>query len=1093
MGSFKEKLENILFFIKKYWIVILIGLIVALLLIAYLSGLITQMNVNGTMDISGGEKQPIDKNIFKNFQISFATPQGQKTFGAFVLLICMAIVVFIVIRKMDNPGSMDPDRNFDYSKKNTYGTSGWMSKKEMNNALDVKRVELTYGTILGAIGNDTVSIVPTVRKDSVVKFTDEQKKKSMKTNKHVCVMGSSGSMKSRAFVRPTIFQCIRRGESMIITDPKGEMYEDMAELLRNEGYHVNIFNLKDQIYSDSWDCLAEVTDEVMAQVFCSVIIQNTGGARGDHFWDNAEMNLLKALVLYVTIEHKKNGLPVTMPEVYRLLTTQTVADLERMFKILPQTHPAFVPYSIYAQAGENVRGNVVIGLSSRIQVFQSQVTKNITSFPEIDLTRPGKEKCAYFCAISDQDATFTFLSSLFFAFLFIKLVKYADMFSKTPGKLDVPVNFILDEFSNIGSIPDFEKKISTVRSRDINISVIIQSIPQLKNRYPNDVWQEIIGNCDTQLFLGCTDEMTAKYISDRSGVATIDIQSEQTVRKTLAVAQVVPEYKKTESVGKRNVLTQDEVMRLPGREALVIIRGEKLLKVDKFDFTRHPMSKSMVPSRINSRIPRWHRREMEAEAAGYELRTEKRGGGNLYYFNPKNGTFYERTAFINADDIDELQSVIPKGDTVKVAIDRNVGYQIIRDESGEVYVVNSQTGETRQYYGFDERGELRTEPETIKPAAAVPVYTEETGVSEQLTASVDSVIHKEQNNFVPLPTTFNEIEPSISDRSPTAVSDNTAVPPTKKNGDKPSLSSLFDSLLGPKKERKGEAVLEESMLTSSTLPERGKSMASTARLGSPNEIPEKIFDIPDEDPATDNSIDETDIWGNLRPALEDYKPKQPVPDNSAILTDSVADKDVSEAGVAVESEAQRSTHTAQRSPAKPVQARNKSAKLSGQKPKQNIDLFSLDKKEPKKEKRPTVPEQQSDKLPVEAPTSDTPEIYADELFADAVETETSISIDPFDYIPNNARSEITADSRREIKPEQEAVFEAPEEISEMPPAMSAAEILGELHMAKKSKRSKDRTTGDKDRADTSFDEPSGRDEPTSDWDYAFISSDELFD
>ena len=204
---------------------------------------------------------------------------------------------------------------------------------------------------------------------------------------------------------------------------------------------------------------------------------------------------------------------------------------------------------------------------------------------------------------------------MFFSFLFIKLVKYADNFGKIPGKLDVPVNFILDEFANIGLIPDFEKKISTVRSRDINISVIIQNIPQLKSRYPNDVWQEIIGNCDTQLFLGCTDETTAKYISDRSGVATIDITSQAVQKKTMTPFQIIPEVKETQSVGKRNILTQDEVLRLPGKNALVIIRGEKILKVDKYDYSRHPYKKKMRPCRMSERIPEWRKRMLEEEEA----------------------------------------------------------------------------------------------------------------------------------------------------------------------------------------------------------------------------------------------------------------------------------------------------------------------------------------------------------------------------------------------------------------------------------------------------------------------------------------------
>ena len=151
--------------------------------------------------------------------------------------------------------------------------------------------------------------------------------------------------------------------------------------------------------------------------------------------------------------------------------------------------------------------------------------RNITAYPEIDLELPGKEKCAYFCITSDQDSTFDFLSSLFFSFLFIKLVRFADR-NGVDGKLPKAVNFILDEFPNIGAIPDFKKKISTVRSRNISISVIFQNIAQLKNRYPYDEWQEIIGNCDTQIALGCTDEMTARFLSDRTGEVTISVSSQ---------------------------------------------------------------------------------------------------------------------------------------------------------------------------------------------------------------------------------------------------------------------------------------------------------------------------------------------------------------------------------------------------------------------------------------------------------------------------------------------------------------------------------------------------------------------------------------
>ena len=152
-----------------------------------------------------------------------------------------------------------------------------------------------------------------------------------------------------------------------------------------------------------------------------------------------------------------------------------------------------------------MRSGVIIGLGTRLQVFQNKLIRQITSYNEISLTQPGYEKCAYFCITSDQDSTFDFLSSLFMSFVFIKLVRYADKYGDG-GKLPVPVHILADELANGGcTIADLTKKISTIRSRQLSISCIFQNLPQMQNRYPLNQWQEIIGNCDTQLFLGCTE------------------------------------------------------------------------------------------------------------------------------------------------------------------------------------------------------------------------------------------------------------------------------------------------------------------------------------------------------------------------------------------------------------------------------------------------------------------------------------------------------------------------------------------------------------------------------------------------------------
>lgn len=418
-------------------------------------------------------------------------------------------------------------------------------------------------------------------------------------------------MKSRAFARNMIFQCVARGESLIITDPKSELYESMAVYLENEGYKVQMFNLVNPENSDSWNCLMEIEgQETMAQVLSDVIIQNTGSGKGDHFWDNAELNLLKALVLYV-----EQGFPPeskNIGQVYKLLTMSSEKELNGLFDLLPVSHPAKMPYLIYKQSSETVRSGVIMGLGSRLQVFQNKLIRQFTAFDEIDLTLPGKQKCAYFCITSDQDSTFDFLSSLFMTFAFIKLVRYADKYGDE-GKLPVPVHILADELANTGAILELNKKISVIRSRNISISCIFQNLPQMQNRYPLNQWQEIIGNCDTQLFLGCTDEVTAEFISSRSGDITVGVSSEAKQLNNWRVSDYTPEYRQTRSIGKRKLLTPDEILRLPLDAALIILRGQKVLKVEKYDYTLHPDAKKLVPKKASEHIPQWKNQDDSEE------------------------------------------------------------------------------------------------------------------------------------------------------------------------------------------------------------------------------------------------------------------------------------------------------------------------------------------------------------------------------------------------------------------------------------------------------------------------------------------------
>ena len=519
-------------------------------------------------------------------------------YGVYGVLICIGLLAVLLLMVMrmgySDTGEYDTDRNFIYSAKGTYGTSGWMSRKEMAGVLDlVPDLRKHKGVVLGMLDNKAVCIP-----------------ENPHINGNLAVYGSSGSMKTRSFCVNRILQAAIRGESLIISDPKSELYEKSSEYLRDQGYCVKVFNLVNPENSDSWNCLSEVEgQELMAQLFVDVIIKNTiNNGKGDHFWDSCEMNLLKALVLYVDQSYAEQNRNIG--EVYRLLTLSGESDLDSLFENLPPTHPAKAPYSLYKQASDTVRSGVIIGLGSRLQVFQSELIKKITTRDEIDLELPGQERCAYFLVTSDQDSTFDFLASLFLSFCFIKLVRYADK-NCEGGKLPVPVHVLGEELTACGTIPDLSRRLSVIRSRNISMSCVFQNLAGLQNRYPLNLWQEILGNCDAQLFLGCTDELTAEFISSRTGLASVSVSSKSKQLGTWRISNYTPEYRETSGVGKRPVLTPDEVLRLPIKQALVIIRGQKVLKVDKMDYSKHPEASKLRSCKASAHIPEWRRLEQE--------------------------------------------------------------------------------------------------------------------------------------------------------------------------------------------------------------------------------------------------------------------------------------------------------------------------------------------------------------------------------------------------------------------------------------------------------------------------------------------------
>lgn len=574
--------------VLKWSVIITLCFIVNIWLIAPLVKMQEIMSANMI-----GDKLPDMSYIgrmYKNplLSLKYLTEENNfiKWFVSSAVLWGFLISLFFITRGANNEDVTNNGKVISFSKDNgTHGTAQWMSMDrlmKLNEYIDIKKGE---GIIFGRVKASPKKIVTLPKKS--------------RYNRNVAVFGSPGSRKSRAFARPNIFNLALAGESIICTDPKGELASDTIPMLEEMGYKCKVLNLVNMIHSDRWNPLGEIIDDLSAQTFAQVVIDNTSApnAKADEFWTRTEMNLLKALALYVTMEIPKEN--ANMATLYSLISTRDAKKTEKIFDNLDDDHPAIKPYNIYKQASETVRTGVVIGLGTRLQIFQSKLVQKVTETSDIDIKLPGVEKCAYFVVVPDSESTFDFIAGLFFSFMFIKLMRMADYNS---GSLPIQVNFILDEFPNIAKIPDFVKKISTIRSRGINTFVIFQNIAQLQNRYPNNEWAEILGNCDTQLFLGCNEDITAEFISKALGVATI---ADYSVSKKQGLDALFDYGTRSDKVGKRMLLNPDEVRKYPNDEAILIMKGENPLRLIKFDYTEHKLAKKMKPKPLKEYHKEW--------------------------------------------------------------------------------------------------------------------------------------------------------------------------------------------------------------------------------------------------------------------------------------------------------------------------------------------------------------------------------------------------------------------------------------------------------------------------------------------------------
>ena len=398
-------------------------------------------------------------------------------------------------------------------------------------------------------------------------------------------MDGSGSGKSASYSIPNAYQMLG---SYVFTDPKGELYDRTAGYLKEHGYEIKVLNLVKPSYSDGYNPLMHITSEIDVDVIANTIVkgQKTEGSGSDPFWDDSAEMLLKALIYYLLATRPEEEQNLTScAELVRAANKSGGSNLlSDLMSQLPYDHPARMNYKSIEIAPEKTYSSILSTLQSKLGKFDSKEIAELTSTDTIKFEDIGTRKTALYVISSDTHTAYDFLLTIFFSQMIQQLYNYAD---DNGGRLQVPTYFILDEFANIGKIPDFDKKISTSRSRKISFSVILQNLDQLEAVY-KESHETIIGNCDTHLFLGSNSQKTVEYFSKALGEKTISRESISINRDKDRSRQG---YSESDQIMARALLTPDELRRFDNDYCIIYEKGIKPVKAHKYYYFEYATAK----------------------------------------------------------------------------------------------------------------------------------------------------------------------------------------------------------------------------------------------------------------------------------------------------------------------------------------------------------------------------------------------------------------------------------------------------------------------------------------------------------------------
>lgn len=476
---------------------------------------------------------------------------------AAVLLLCYALAIGVYLSTQRN-----------YRRREEHGSAKWGWAAQVNRKYaDAHSTENKILTQNVAIGLDG---------------------RKHRRNLNTLVCGGSGAGKTRFFAKPNLCQA---NSSYVVLDPKGELLVSTGKLLEAKGYSIRVLDLINMDRSHCYNPFVYLRDDNDIQRLVTNLFKNTtpkGSQSQDPFWDQAATMLLLALVFYLHYEAppEEQNFPMVM-EMIRAGDVREDDDtyksaLDILFERLEMRNPEHIALKYYRNyhsgSGKTLK-SIQITLISRLEKFNLDSLASITQNDELELWSLGEQKTAIFAVIPDNDSSFNFLVGMLYTQLFQQLYHQADFIYG--GRLPVPVHFLMDEFANVALPDEFDKLLSTMRSREISVSIIIQNLAQMKALFEKQ-WESIVGNCDEFLYLGGNEQSTHEYVSKLLGKETIDTNTYGRSKGRNG------SYSTNWQLAGRELMTPDEVRMLDNRYALLFIRGERPLEDFKYDILKHP-------------------------------------------------------------------------------------------------------------------------------------------------------------------------------------------------------------------------------------------------------------------------------------------------------------------------------------------------------------------------------------------------------------------------------------------------------------------------------------------------------------------------